>query len=85
MEMMYSQNNENGIFEVLKIKTFFPVQPWWTYFIRIFVKFSPWVLHWWHLSKVIEKSKNSLIYCSHYLDTRSLRDEIRNSKTNNIP
>ena len=35
---MYSQNYENGILEVLEIKTFFAAQPWWTDFLRIFVK-----------------------------------------------
>ena len=38
MEIMYSQNYENGILEVLEIKTFFAAQPWWTDFLRIFVK-----------------------------------------------
>ena len=36
---MYSQNDKNDIIEVLEIKTFFAVQPWWTDFLRIFVKF----------------------------------------------
>ena len=35
---MNSQNYENGILEVLEIKTFFAAQPWWTDFLRIFVK-----------------------------------------------
>ena len=55
---MYSQDDKNGVFEALKIKTFFPIQPWWTDFIKILVKFSPRILHWWHLCKVIKKSKN---------------------------
>ena len=26
---MYSQNNETGVLEILKIKFFFVAQPWW--------------------------------------------------------
>ena len=59
MELMYPKNNKTGILEVLKIKTFFAAL-----LDRLFVKFSPQILHWWHLCKVIKKSKNDLIYLS---------------------
>ena len=50
MEMLYSQNDKNGVLEVLDIKNFFTAQPWWTDFLRILVKFSLRILQWWHLS-----------------------------------
>ena len=28
-KMMYSQNDETGVLEVLQIKIFFAAQPWW--------------------------------------------------------
>ena len=34
MEILYSQNGKNGVLEVLKIKAFFAVPPWWTDFLR---------------------------------------------------
>ena len=64
MELMYPKNDKIGVLEALKIKTFFAAQPWWTDSVRIFVKFSPWALHWWHLCKVIKKSNIFLIYLS---------------------
>ena len=60
---MYPQNDEIGVLEVLKSKTFFAGQPWWTD-LRIFVKFSMQISHWWHLYKGIKKSKNSHTYLS---------------------
>ena len=27
---MYSQNDKNGVLEVIEIKTLFTVRPWWT-------------------------------------------------------
>ena len=35
MEILCSQNGKNGVLEVLKIKAFFAVPPWWTIFLRI--------------------------------------------------
>ena len=43
--MMYSQNNETGVLEVLEIKILFAAQPWWAEFYRIFLKFFQWILH----------------------------------------
>ena len=43
--MMYSQNNETGVLEVLEIKILFAAQPWWAEFHRIFLKFFQWILH----------------------------------------
>ena len=49
MELMYPQDDEIGVLEVLEIKILFAAQPWWTD-----LGFSPQVLHWC-LYKVIEK------------------------------
>ena len=62
--MMYSQNDKNGVLEVVEIKTFFAIQPWWTDFLIIFAKFFPQILYRWHLCKVIKKGKNDLSYLS---------------------
>ena len=64
MELMYPQNDEIDILEVLKIKTFLAAQPWWTDLLRIFVIFSPLILYWWNLCKAIKICKHSLIYLS---------------------
>ena len=52
---MYPQNDKTDVLELLEIKTFFVAQPWWKDFLRIFIKFSPRILHYWHLCKFIEK------------------------------
>ena len=44
LKLMYSQNNETGILEVLKIKIFFAAQSWWAEFLRIFLKLFLWIL-----------------------------------------
>ena len=43
--MICSQNNETGILEILKLKVFFAVQPWWVESERKFVKFFLRILH----------------------------------------
>ena len=61
MKLMYPQNDEISVLEVLQIKTFFATQLQWTDLLRIFVKFSQLNLQRWSLSKDIEKKD--------YLDT----------------
>ena len=61
MKLMYPQNDEINVLEVLQIKTFFATQLQWTDLLRIFVKFSQLNLQRWSLSKDIEKKD--------YLDT----------------
>ena len=63
MESVYPQNDKIGLVEVPEIKTFFAAQPWSTDLLQIFVKIhsADFTLD---LCKVIEKSKNSLIYLS---------------------
>ena len=56
MELMYPKNDKIGVLEMLETKTFFAAQPWWTHLLRIFVKFSPWALHWW-ISVRLSKKK----------------------------
>ena len=46
------KTNLYGLFE---LKTVFAAQPWWTDLLRIFVWFSPQILHWYHLYKLIQK------------------------------
>ena len=43
--MMYSQNDETGVLEVLEIKIFFYVQQWLPGFYQFFKKFFLWILH----------------------------------------
>ena len=60
MELMYLQNDKTDVLEVLEIKIFFVAQPWWKDVLRIFIKFSPRVLDFWHLCNFIEKQVKNL-------------------------
>ena len=56
--MMYSQNNETGVLEVLEIKILFAAQPWWAEFHRIFLKFFQCILHFGYgISETFFKKK----------------------------
>ena len=63
MKLMYPQNDKIGILEVFKIKNFLHCPTMVDRLIKNFCKILR-ILHWWHLCKVIEESKNSVIYFS---------------------
>ena len=54
-KLMYPQNDKLSILEVLEVKAFFAVQPWWTDLLRIFIKLFPQILQCQHLCMVIKK------------------------------
>ena len=39
LKIVYSQNDEIGVLEVLELKVFFAAHLWWVDFDKIFVKF----------------------------------------------
>ena len=76
--MMYSQNDETGVLEVLEIKCF-AAQPWWAdlynCFLNSFCRFL--TIWWWHICNYLEneKTKKSLNICfyRHQVSSKPLR------------
>ena len=83
---MYSQRNETGIWEVLKIKIFFAAQSWRAEFLRFFLKLFLWILRFGgdisaSFLKKRKKVKVLLIWLSITTKkSQNLQEEMRNCK-----